>query len=293
MTIKSLFAGLLVSAATFSYAANYDDINKDMRIMKKIIETSISGNNRYSTRVEVMYLAKQGMVFTIHSSGAFHIPAPDGDWEAWGQAIGANTLSIVQEAIPAMAPILPPEAMAEMEAEIAQGMADLDGERSEVAAQIAEELRYMREQMRDNKEEYRDNLRELRELEREKYRAEKDRRDAIEQKRKALEKRIEQNKTKMDTYNEKMQEYRNARQKRSKEKRMAIINETIRAICDYNASLKSLDNDEHVTVIFNKFSESNKKDDRVYVFDKSDLSDCDSDDDGVKDLLKQATSYDL
>jgi len=296
MNFKSLVLGGLIGTSLMTSfnasAEDYSNINKDMKIMKKIIETSISNGNRYSNRVEAMYLAKQGMVFKLNSTSIVPLPEFDGDWDAWGESLGASALSAVQEVIPAMAPILPEEARLEMEAELEAGMAELDGRYNvEVAEETREELRRMREEARDRRDEYRDHLRELREIERERYRAEKDRREELEKQKKEVEKKVAEYKEKMKEYEKKMDEYRNARKKKVAERKTSIVKETVTALCDYNASLRSLDNDEYVTLIFEDFAESRGANDKVFVFQKSDLTDCRSDESGIKRLLSKATEY--
>ncbi|NVJ51074.1 MAG: hypothetical protein HWE11_11850 [Gammaproteobacteria bacterium] len=278
-------------AATTVNAKDFSAINKDMRIMKKIIETSIAGGNRYSNRVEAMYLANQGMVFKLSATSIIPLPEFDGDWEAWGESVGASTLSVVQEAIPAIAPVLPPEARMEMEAELEASIAELDGSYADVNEETREELRRLREEARSRRDEYRDHLRELREIERERYRAEKERRKELEKQKLEVEKHIAEYKEKMKEYEKKMEEYRSIRKKKVAERKSNIVNETLTALCDYKASLRALDNDEYVTIIFADFASSRDGDDKVFVFQKSDLLDCDSDKKGIERLISKATVY--
>ncbi|NVJ60415.1 MAG: hypothetical protein HWE27_08495 [Gammaproteobacteria bacterium] len=297
-TFRSLFQSLLllttlslhsfVSGATID-PKRFDELNKDMRIMKKIIETSIADDNRYSNRVEAIYLADQGMVFTIFSSSLIPLPDFNGDWEAWGESIGAHTLSVVRDAIPAVAPVLPPEARAEMEAEIEDSLAELEGEFSGPASD-REGLRELREQARQQREEYRDNLRKLREIERESYRAETERKEELDKERSLVEKAIEKYKSQLQQYEKKMAELRETRQKKQLEQQMAMMKQTISALCDYQASLRTLPDDEHVTLIFEKFGDSRKQD-KIMVFKKSTLEDCESTTSGINKLISEATQY--
>lgn len=290
MKLKTLITAAVLSSTLMVQASDLKEIDKDMRIMKRIIETSLSDGNRYSNRVEATYLARQGMVFTIHSGGVLPIPNFDGDWESWGEAMGASALSYVQEAIPAMAPVLPPEALAEMEAEVAEGMAELYSNSSETSEKFREELAEMRERLRRNKEQYRDNLRELRQIEREKYHAEEKRRKELDQKRTELEKRIAENKKVMESYTQKMDEYRKERLEKHQKKKSQLVNETIVALCDYRASLRALDKNEHVTLIFDNFGDKRGQD-KIYVFKKSDIADCESSNKGIERLITDAVVY--
>ena len=287
-----LLASVLTQVTAYSANAKqerFDELNKDMRIMKKIIETSIAEENRYSNRVDAIYLAEQGMVFTVFSSSLIPLPEFSGDWEAWGESIGARTLSIVQDAIPAVAPVLPPEARAEMEAEIESSLAELDGSYTD-SAEERERLRTLREQARLQREEYRDNLRKLREIERESYRADEARKNELDKERSFVERAIEEYQKQLKQYEKKMAEIKQARQQKKQAQKAAIMKQTVAALCDYQASLRTLPEDEHVTLIFEKFNDT-KKPDQVFVFKKSELDGCDSSSRGLDKLIASATQY--
>ncbi len=290
MNLRKLLLIVTTIFVTQLMANDFSDINKDMRIMKRILEASLKGDNRFGTRVEAQYLANQGMVFTVHTS-RFSIPGSDIEWESWGEAMGMNALSMVQDSIPAMASVLPPEAVAEMEREIESGMMELqEGSHGESGA-LREQLAMMRETIREQKESYRDTLRELRRVEREEISANEAERAKLEEKRKALASRLEKSKKEMEKYNKKMEEYREARLQKYQQKKNVTIDEAVLALCEYNASLKSLSNKEHVTLIFDNFARNKGKRNEIYVFTKSDLEDCDSDSDGIQALKQTAIVY--
>jgi seryl-tRNA synthetase len=217
------------------------------------------------------------------------LPEFEGDWDAWGEAMGASALSYVQEVIPAVAPILPPDAVTEMEMEVEDGLSELQHNASPESIKLREELAQLREQLRHSKEEYRDNLRELREIEREKYQAEQQG-DALDNKRAELEKRIKENQKIMDIYSQKMEDYRKQRLEKTRKKRSQLINETLVALCDYPASLKALDNNEYVTLIFDDFGEKRGQD-KIFVFKKSDIVSCESSVKGIERLTAKAIVY--
>jgi len=290
LKLKHLLISGLVATASFAFAVDYPSINKDMRIMKRIIETALneSQGRRLGSRIDATYLARQGMVFTINASNVIPMPSFDGDWEAWGESVGESALSIVQSVVPAIEPIAPEAAM-ELEAELAEGLADLSGENIEAREQLRAELELLREQLRDSKENLRDNLRELRDIERERYRSDAGERERLDKRRAEIEKRIEKNKQGMNAYKEKMDEYRKARDKKVRERKVNVINNTIQTLCDYSASLKNLPRDEHVTLIFNNYADEKGKSDRIYVFKRGDVVDCDRDD--VQKLIRKAYAY--
>ncbi len=292
MKLKLIALSCLISASAFSAAPDYSELNKDMRIMKRIFETALSESekNRFGNHVDARYLAKQGMVFTISSGALLRVPSFNGDWESWGESVGASALSIVESVIPAVEPFAP-EAAVEMEHELEMEMENLRSERSEEMEKLREELEMLREKARETKEVYRDSLRELREIERERYRAESDRRKELDEKRLELEKRIEKNKQGMEAYQKKMEEYREIRRQGVRKKKENVVNNALATLCDYSASSKSLPSDEHVTLIFEDFAEGSKKEDQILVFKKSQLSKCDSDEEGVNRMKRDAIAY--
>ncbi|MEE4245739.1 MAG: hypothetical protein V2I33_10025 [Kangiellaceae bacterium] len=293
MNIKSLV--LACTALTFgmTQAADLKDLNsikKDLRIMTRIIETSLGDERRFGNRVESKYLANQGFMFTIHSSASFRVPGFEGDWEAWGESISANALEMVGSLAPMVSEVSP-EAAAEMEEGIAESLAELAERENENNSRLQEELARMRENMRENRDEYRDALRELRDLERDRYRADEKERAKIEAEKEKVEKKIAKEQAKMAQYKEKMDLYRAERKKRTEAKKQSLVSDTLVTICDYSASLKSLKNNEHVTLVFDDFG--GQRSDLVYVFKKSDLASCDSDKAGIKNLMDKAITYQL
>jgi hypothetical protein len=285
-----LSCAVSAQANTTANTEQFNDIMKDMRIMKRIIETSISEGSRSGKRVEAIYLAHQGMVFRIYSGGILPIPEFDGDWDAWGEALGASALSYVQDVIPAVAPVLPPDAVAEMEAEIEEGLAELNRDESTDLTAIREELAKMREQVRKSKEAYRDSLRQLREIEQERYQAEGEQRKLLDNKRAEIEQRLKQSQQIMEAYQQKMTEYRKQKVEQQQQKKSQLIKETLIALCDYKASLRALDSDQYVTLIFADFGAPKGKD-KILVLKKSDTVNCDSSPKGIERLMAKATVY--
>ncbi len=288
LTTALLSAGLF--AANTAEAKDFKSVEKDLRILEKILETSLSGDRRYGSRVESMYLAEQGMVFTFNSGFAVHAPDFDGDWEAWGQSIGDNALSFVEEMVPALAPVLPPEALYEMESEIAKGRSEL-AMSSQVNEELKDELDAMRDKIRDQQEDYRDALRELRELERERYRADKERREEIDNEREKIQIEIDKNKALMDEYRATMEKYRAEKNKKVIEKKRNQESDAVGVICDYKASLRSINDDEHVTFIFKNSRHDGQSGDKYMVFKKSDILDCDGDNKDKEKLVRKAIVY--
>ena len=112
-TIKfSAIASCLALASQVTFAADYSRAEKELRIMSKIFETSISdakGRNghrdfgRSSREIESTYLAKQGMVFTFSFSQSRF--GDSNDWQAFGEGIGNLVGSITRELAHSMSDI--------------------------------------------------------------------------------------------------------------------------------------------------------------------------------------------
>ncbi|MCO7226778.1 hypothetical protein [Pleionea sp. CnH1-48] len=298
MKLKRLVVSCcLLSASTLVLAApDMKRVQKDIRIMTGIFETA-SNDSSYSPRkvkVEATYLANQGIVFRFGGGGFSHHLFPSSsfgdahDWEVWGESLGNNVAAIVGNIASVIDPVAPE---APVPPDVEGELAHLHHE-SERQAEIREQLAEMREALRDSKENYRDYLRELRELERESYHAEQERSDDIEQKKKAVEKRIESIKEQMGAYKVKMSEYREEKTRKYRVKKDKFINDTLVTLCDYSSSLRSVANDQHITLIFSNFANERNATDLTYVFKKSHLSRCDStSENDIERLKSRAIHY--
>lgn len=285
----SAIASCLALTSQIAIAADYSRAEKELRIMSKIFDTSISEsksqNNRHrfpgSTRTtNSTYLAKQGMVFTFGFSQSRFGDASD--WQAFGEGIGQLVGSITSEIA---------HSFSDVEAPVAP-VAPINifsdhGWENQVEAyeEFQESMENMRDEQRDKREEVRDIQRSIRDMERRARREEVDTKKLAKTKTKLEEKMNLLNK-KMEQYEKSMKEYRNkkiAKVKQSNKKKSDLI---ISTLCDYGATLRSLENGEHVTLIFSKF-ENNK--DQIYVFNYKDVKSCSSKD----KLIKKAVSYQM
>ncbi len=258
--------------------------------MEKILEASLGGDERFGGRIDSQYLAQQGMVFTIYSNRFLSVTGTPTDWESWGEQIGANTLALVHSTLSPMTDVLPPEAIEEIEVELESSMDELRN-KDEASRVIREELEKMREELREQKEILRDNLRELRQVEREKFRADEEKQQELDEQKKKIEQQIANNKEAMNQYNAKIQAYREKRLAKLNEKKQSLIDDSIKTLCEYKASLKSLQNDEYVTLIFDNFGRTSGNDDEIYVFQKSKLKNCEVDESGLAAIKKSAIIY--
>jgi len=277
---------LLSLTSLGTHAVDYSRAEKELRIMSKIFDTSLAEvkqtNNRKhysgSRKTEAVYLAQQGMVFSFSFSQSGFSGE---DWQAFGEGIGQLVGSI--------------------SAEIAQSFADVDfvapvapiapltdghWEGSIEAYETYQEaMENLRDEQRDKREEVRDIQRSIREIERQARREEIDSKQLDKTKKKLKEKmRILSKKLKQ--YENIRKEYEEKRKEKYKINNQDKSNLITSTLCDYGATLRSLKNNEHITLIFKRF-ENGK--DQVHVFNYQDVKNCTNKD----KLLKKAISYQL
>ena len=270
----------LCSAATFAAEQQYERAQKELKIMSKIFDTSINESQEKRSRFlsasgsSATYLAKQGMVFSFNFGRNTFQSASD--WAAFGEGVGHLVGEIASEVGNAIvdAP-LPP--MAPESIDLENFYADYE---ERIAAQEA-----MRERLSEQREQVRDMQREIRRVEREKQAAASQRQTA-EKLRQELEQKLSLLDKKKDEYNKMMKEYREKRDQKYLANSQKKSDTILTTLCDYGATLKSLKNDEFVTIIFKNFEDEK---DQVYVFDYDDVKSCDS----KEDLMKRAIAYQI
>lgn len=284
-TLTMALTGLLALSSLSSFATDYSRAEKELRIMSKIFDTSLSEAKRTdnhrgfrSRKTEATYLAKQGMVFTF----SFNQSGFSGDdWQAFGEGIGQLVGSI--------------------SAEIAQSFGDVDyvapvapvaprvgrnwEENIEAYESYQEAMEELRDEQRNKREEVRDIQRAIRDIERQARREDVDAKK-LEKNKKKLEEQMAVLSKKMEQYDKLREDYEVKRQEKYKinnQKKSDLITSTL---CDYGATLRSLKNDEHITLIFKNYQGEK---DQVHVFNYDDVKDCSN----KNKLLKKAISYQL
>lgn len=277
---------VLSLASLSSYAADYSRAEKELRIMSKIFDTSLSEAKQTSNRrqfpgsrkTEAVYLAKQGMVFSFSFSQSGFSGE---DWQAFGEGIGQLVGSISAEIaqsfgdVDFVAPIAPI-------APRADGNWEVNMEAYEDYQEVMENLR---DEQRDKREEVRDIQRSIRDIERQARREEVDSQE-LEKTKKKLEEKMKVLSKKMEQYDNVRKEYEEKRKEKYRVNNQTKSDLITSTLCDYGATLRSLKSNEHITLIFKKF-ENDK--DQVHVFNYSDVKNCSDKD----KLLKKAVSYQL
>ncbi len=294
-TTKSLLFGLIggIAISSFSsFAADYSRVEKELRIMTKIFEASTSeekGNSHRTLfpsgfgKMESTYLAKQGMVFSFKFNNSRFGDA--GDWQVFGEGIGHLVGSISREIGHAFADIdapNPPTAPESPSADIGE-WSDAWEDNMEAYGNYREAMDLLSDENREHREEIRSLQREIRDIERQARRADS---DELKNNKIKLENKVAKLSEKMKMYEKSMQEYREKRQEKYRANNKKKSDAILATLCDYGATLRSLKNGEHITLVFENY-ENNK--DQIHVFDYSDVRDCSS----KEKLLKEAISYQL
>ena len=263
-------------------AADYSRAEKELKIMNKIFEASLSDSrsnrNRFGISSKATYLAKQGMVFTFNfgRSGLGN----NLDWQAFGEGVGQLVGSISAEIVESLSE-------ADIQVPLAPAPPVSGGWEDDIEAFEAyqEALENMRDEQRDQRQQVRELQRSIREVERQARSEEIDAKKLAATKKK-LEKKMAILEKKMKQYEKSRKEYKEkklAKYKLNNQKKSDLI---VGTLCDYGSTLRSLENGEYVTLIFNGFDNGK---DQVYVFNYKDVKACTS----QEKLLKKAISYQL
>lgn len=279
-------ASVLSLSSMGAVAADFSRAEKELKIMSKIFDTSLTevkqSNHRRgytrSRKTEAVYLAKQGMVFTFSFSQSGFSGE---DWQAFGEGIGQLVGTISAEIaqsfadVDFVAPIAPREPFADGDWQ----------ENMEAYEAYREAMEDLREEQRDKREEVRDIQRSIREIERQARREEVDAKE-LEQTKKKLNNKMQVLSKKLKQYElirKKYEEKRREKYKINNQKKAGLITSTL---CDYGATLRSLKSNEHITLIFENYANGK---DQIHVFGYDDVKNCSNKD----KLLKKAISYQL
>lgn len=311
----SLLTGLLtmssVSAATLD-KSKLDRVERDLKIMNNILRTSLSEQTQSRPVIDSVYLANQGMLFTIQDRNGFHFnmrelprlpelpplpPVP---------SVGHLSVELTEDQIERIEQDAMIAAASAMEmAEVSLDyISDVDwssvssSERSAFKAQQSQ----MRSEKRQLENEARKLEREVREVER-KLRdsrfeeqlenAEQDSKKTAKLKEKmdkltgSLTKVAEKLKANSLKLQKKAQEVKIEQEKKI-QARLQLTEKVIsESVCDFGPGLRSLQQDQHLT--FRIEGQPN----RLYVFDKEGIMKCGDGKFTAQKLLENATKYEM
>lgn len=291
LSLSIASALMLPTASAVADEAAHQGLKNQIEIFKDILTTAAKqqAGKEHSRleEVEFTYLEGQGVVFFIRSARMpWRFVSPD-----------------VPE------PPMPPE-MPEMsgfaqdlklDRVVEEGLRTAHRVLSQFSGEYSDEWFELVEQKRELAWEARDLNREIRDIEFQRDMQEQDVSDsALDEREKEAEAKLAELKEKQATLDAKLAEMKQALQAKQEEvrkERLLTQEKSIEAIesvfssvlCDYGITLKSLPDDEQVSLVIRDASiNRDKRLDNVYVFDKSAIGRCDSQ---PAELLKQAQKY--
>ena len=301
-TLSTLGLALLLTVSTTSLANTpvNEKLRNNLEIMRDILQKSLDQQEHTANlgRVELSYLAGQGVLFRTQSGGGYSF-----------------VFDMDNGNVP-LPPLSPMPDMAALQSAVKTGMADQKLDETEIEAfqqqaeqaveLLMEQQETLREQNRELRDQTRDLARELRDVQREKRDLEFSQKvgskDTNLQKRlnelTAKEQELQQKVTKLE------QQYAQAEQalqkKRQEQHKMAQQkqNELIARIgysfastlCDYGASLRELKEQEFVGLQL-EMPGSRKQGDIYWLLSKAEVNQCISGKINAEALLKKARYY--
>ncbi|WP_417659819.1 hypothetical protein [Pseudidiomarina sp.] len=300
----SLAAAVIAGCATVAAQASQDSdasrrnaLKEQLEVMSSILNTKLEQNSDtgkrriahwQQQRLNYDYLAGQGVVYRVNFGRVFDFDFDfDFDFEA--------------PAAPG-APMAPPSPAVFIEKRVIKTD---DGEDVEIIQEPGEAYEMVAERGQEvGKQtlavhEYR---RKIRDLEYSLQGAEANGREKLEQELETARKDLEAARSKLDAaqnelreatleIRKNMQERREQRNEKLQQQVAEFERTMAETLCDYGVTLKALPNNENVSFVLEG---AGNKDaggrDKIYIFSKSSLSNCQGND-GVNDLLAKAVTY--
>lgn len=308
---RAIIPSLLAMSVAQVSANEYDEMQKQLDIMSKIIKSSTGADDRARrghkiNGVESVYLKGQGVVFTVNSSS---------NSNHWGN----YNFKFVLPEMPAIAPTapvppVPPIGSAhemdeEAQIEIEKSVAEAMEYAAETYEKAIESLHEDRERYRDIRNEQRDASYEIRDLEREKRdiefqlrRADEASKSELKSKLKELEKEKEKHKKVLEELSLKAKELqkvqlakRAAQEKERVTYYQGLTNKLAEAFCLYGNGLRALPKNENVSLIIKSAGEKEhgRYKDKIFVFSKKDILSCSADNISVAKLVEKGQGYEF
>lgn len=300
-----LLALTFVTTANFGTSSfananeKYAQLGQELELMESVLNTSLQQSNEGQSikfrGLSTQYLANQGVVFKVHTTGTsnnsftrFGFPQPP---KAPAPVNFSGKHIVIEEVISGL------EA-----ADIAEALEDVEF----IFADTSNELREVRNLVRDLSWQNRDLEREKRDLSFELRSADNKRKAEIESRLNAINKDLAEYEAKQAEVS-KQSEKLKAEIKIRKEKQQQASKEAKKAflvsfeqgvastLCRFGSGLRAVANDEYVSFVLSAFDapDTNNKQDRIYVFKTSDIKKCVQDKIKADELLAKATHYDF
>ena len=278
--INVVTALLSTSIAAYSFAEeDYGRIKKDINVMIGIVKSSFADNsncNNCRVRITGHYLADQGAVFNVNPTNRHQYVS------------SFETLDSI-----VMIPGMVQDILQDVQINInEEDMSSWDWHSESDERSVSREGR---EEMRELRHELRELSREMREIEIEAIHTEnddleelKDRESELEQEIATVEKKRDKVQESISSTTEQRNKEREAKQLEHREQRrkefVKMESVLLNTFCDYSSTMRNLPDDEKVSIIVDKSDDTSN----IYMFKQSDLQDCDSEKENVRD---HALSY--
>lgn len=306
VTLLSL--GIMTAlGATFAYSAAQDETieraARELNIMSTIFQTSFAegeDNARRDMRQgpEARYLAGQGMVFTFNLSGMRSFwnnsnSFNETDWEQFGLQMGQIAQSVVADVAASF-----PNMDFDFDFDHDYFFDDsnfpgqvVTGRNGVPNAQLSQNQREtiakMNEAMRERQRAVQEQQRALRDVQRQLRNQNQDL-DALNIKLKEMEAALQPQMTALNdqqkAYAAFMEEVAEKAKAQQEALNKQLTSRVVQALCDYGSTLKSQKNDEHITLVFEHYSNDQ---DQINVFSYKDVAACTS----SEKLQQSAVSY--
>ncbi|EKE87509.1 hypothetical protein [Idiomarina xiamenensis] len=310
ISLATLLSGSVALADQASAAepavAAYSELRSQLHIMTNIMRTAFSQNEgevRRFADLNYSYLAGQGVVYRVRLPG-----------------VGFGGLNVPVPPVPPISKIRADIDIdldsAEFESMIGEAMASaqtaIEGMRRSglFDARMSDEQRQLREQIRELSDDARDLSWELREVSRQqrdlafelRRASEQDKAarqaelDELQQQQQQLDQQLQANAEQIKALEQKNRQQTAELVKQHQQQQQQLLGsfeQTMgQVLCDYGVTLRSLPDDEQISVIVDGLRQPDSGDnyERVYIVSKSQLMNCQGRSD-ASDLFKQAQAY--
>jgi hypothetical protein len=299
-------AAMLLVASSLAFNLNAADqkitdkhagMHKQLNIMNNIMVTSFSPDNSrgrgHNIQVDSTYLTGQGIIFTINSSSY--------------RESGQQGLNFVMPPMPVMPmgatrhfnereyserEILVSDALQLAETQFEQAVSSLSQDR--------EHQQELREEQRDLAHELRDLEREMKDLAYQEKRADKQAKKELKQVQVKLKQQkhvLQANADKLVKrsveYSKKQKQQQLENEQARKSHYLSLAKSIAESLCWYGNGLKALAKNERVSIILKSAGDrlDRRYQDKIFIYDKQDISACSSDKIDIAKLLQKGNEY--
>lgn len=307
--MKKTILAIMMTGLTFSQVqakTNLVELSNELEIMTNILQTALkqqsSSRGIRFRSIDTTYLAQQGVVFEIKTSGL-------------ESGFGLNFSGLMSGLQNMPEPPEPPEGAVSFIGNDGSWEFEIDQEWEDYARDAVErvrdamhhssdKLRELREEERELAWEQRDYSRKLRDIEFEKRNASDETLREIVKREKEFKKELDelekkkvavtQKSEKLEQEQRQQAEKHNAARKKEHTRFLADFEAGVGdVLCRYGAGIKALPSDQNISFILPNFglTDSRAKQDKVYVFKQKDIQDCVKDKIDTDKLLGKVETY--